>query len=159
MMRRSVILELENYRPELRGTDDFGLSLIASTCSDFVYVPEPLYRMRRHAHNMTNRKADMSYFHWLAQEQFRQRCPEAFARLPAGTVRQYMTEPVLGAVREAYWRRDPVGYRRLLRLAASLAPGDPEIQQLWRRRWLPMRALRAWDRMTATLRPSVPEAP
>lgn len=145
MMRRSTILKLGNYDPELRGTDDYGLSLVAATRCDFVYLNEPLYRMRRHAGNMTNRKANMAYFHWLAQEKFRLRCPEAFAGLPAESIRQYLIEPVLRTVKEAYWRREPVGYRRLLSLAVRLAPADPEIRQLWHRRWAPLSALRVWD--------------
>ena len=147
MMRKSVILKLGNYDPKLRGTDDFGLSLVASTRCDFVYLPEPLYRMRRHAGNMTNRKACMAYYHWLAQERFRQVCPDAFAQLPAESVQRYMVEPVLRTVREAYWHRESAGYQRLLRLAVELAPEDPEIRQLRRRRRWPMPALRVWDRV------------
>jgi len=147
MMRKSVIIKLGNYDPQLRGTDDFGLSLVASTRCHFVYLPEPLYRMRRHAGNMTNRKANMAYYHWLAQERFRKLCPDAFAQLPAESVRRYMVEPVLQTVKEAYWRRESVGYHKLLQLAVNLAPDDPEIQLLWRRRRWPMWALRTWDRL------------
>jgi len=147
MMRKSVILKLGNYDPRLRGTDDFCLSLVASTRCHFVYLPEPLYHVRRHAGNMTNRKADMAYYHWLAQERFRQLCPDAFAQLPAESVRHYMVEPVLRTVKEAYWRRESAGYRRLLQLAVELAPADPEIQRLWQRRKWPMWALRVWDRL------------
>jgi len=147
MMRKSLILKLGNYDPQLRGTDDFGLSLVASTRCHFVYLPEPLYRMRRHAGNMTNRKANMAYYHWLAQERFRQLCPDAFAQLPAESVRCSMVEPVLQTVKEAYWHRESAGYRRLLWLAIELAPEDPEIRQLWRRRKWPMWALRTWDRL------------
>ena len=145
MMRRLTILKLGNYDPQLRGTDDYGLSLIAATRCDFVYLPEPLYRMRRHAGNMTNRKANMTYFHWLAQDKFRRECPEEFARLSPETVRSYMIEPVLRTVHEAYWQRNSVGYRRLLNLAIQLAPQDAEIRRLWRRRWCPLQALRLWD--------------
>lgn len=145
MMRRNTILRLGNYDPALRGTDDYGLSLVAATRCDFVYLPEPLYRMRRHGGNMTNRKANMIYFHWLAQEKFRRRCPDDFARLPAESVHEYMIEPVLRTVREAYWRRESVGYRRLLALAVRLAPRDLEIRRLWQRRWCPMHALRMLD--------------
>jgi glycosyltransferase involved in cell wall biosynthesis len=145
MMRRATILKLGNYDPDLRGTDDYGLSLVAATRCDFVYLAEPLYRMRRHRGNMTNHKADMAYYHWLAQDKFRRCCPEAFAKLPAESIRRYMIEPVLRAVREAYWQREPEGYRQLLSLARRLAPEDPEIRRLWRRRWCPMPALRFWD--------------
>jgi glycosyltransferase involved in cell wall biosynthesis len=145
MMRRETILKLGNYDPALRGTDDYGLSLVAATRCDFVYLPEPLYRMRRHGGNMTNRKANMIYFHWLAQEKFRRQCPDDFAALPAESIREYMIEPVLRTVRETYWRRESVGYRRLLALAYRLAPQDPVIRMLWHRRWCPMSALRALD--------------
>ena len=148
MLRRSVILECGNYDPELFGTEDFGMSLIASTVCEFVYVPDPLYIMIQHPGNLTRRLSHMAYCHWLAQEKFRQRCPEAFSQLPAESVRKYMVEPVLRAVQEAYWRRDPMDYTRLLRLAIALAPDDPVIRRLWRRRRVPMAALRAWDRMT-----------
>jgi len=147
MLRRSVILELGNYDFDLIGTEDFYMSLAASTRCDFVYLPEPLYRMRRHPGNITNRKAHMAYHHWLAQERFRQMYPDAFAQLPAESVQSSMIEPVLRTVKEAYWRRESVGYRRLLKLAVELAPEDPEIQQLWRRRQWPMWALRMWDRL------------
>lgn len=147
MMRRSVILEMGNYDPQLRGTDDFGLSLVAATRCDFVYVPEPLYRIRRHASNMTHRRANMAFFHWLAQEKFRQRCPQEFARLPADLVRRAMIEPVLNVVREAYWHREPCGYLRLLALALKIAPESLDLHAFWRRRWWPMPALRLWDRM------------
>ncbi|HSW45209.1 MAG TPA: glycosyltransferase family 2 protein [Phycisphaerae bacterium] len=158
MMRRLTILKLGNYDPELRGTDDYGLSLVAATRCEFVHLPEPLYRMRRHDGNMTNRKANMAYYHWLAQEKFRLRCPEAFARLPAESIRRYMIEPVLRTVREAYWNREPIGYRRLLELATRLAPDDAEIQMLRRRRWWPMPALRAWDALRHSSRQPSPGA-
>ena len=145
MMRRLTILKLGNYDPELRGTDDYCMSLVAATRCEFVYIDEPLYRMRRHNSNMTNRKANMAYFHWLSQEKFRQSCPEAFAQLPSESVQKYMIEPVLQTVREAYWQRKPVGYRRLLNLAAQVAPNETDIQQFWRRRWWPMSMLRLWD--------------
>jgi hypothetical protein len=61
-----------------------------------------------------------------------------------------MHEPVVRAVKEAYWRRDSRCYRRLLRLATRLAPGDPDIRRLWRRCWLPMTALRLRDRLGPT---------
>jgi glycosyltransferase involved in cell wall biosynthesis len=145
MMRRQTILQLGNYDPALRGTDDYGLSLVAATRCDFVHLPQPLYRMRRHGGNMTNRRANMTYFHWLAQERFRRQCPDDFALLPTESIREFMVEPVLRAAREAYWQRESVGYRRLLALAARLAPHDPEIQVLWQRRWCPMSALRVLD--------------
>lgn len=149
MLRRSVILELGNYDPELFGTEDLGMSLIASTRCQFVYVPDPLYIMMQHTTNITRRRCHMAYFHWLAQEKFRRRCPEAFARIPAASVRKYMIEPVVQAVRAAYWRRESSGYRRLLRLAASIAPDDVDIRRLYGRRWIPMSALRFRDRVTA----------
>ena len=158
MMRRLTILKLGNYDPELRGTDDYALSLVAATRCDFVHVPEPLYRMRRHGGNMTNRKANMTYFHWLAQEKFRHKCPEAFTSLPAETIRKCMVEPVLKTVREVYWQRESLGYRRLLGLAVRLAPEDPEIRQLWRRRWWPMSALRLWDTLRHPRRQLAPGA-
>jgi len=55
--------------------------------------------------------------------------------------------PVLRTVKEAYWHRESVGYQKLLQLAVELAPMDPEIQLLWRRRKWPMWALRVWDRL------------
>lgn len=147
MLRRSVVLDLGNYDPDLIGTEDFGLSLIASTRCDFVHLPEPLYRIRRHEHNITNRTLHMAYHHWLAQERFRLRCPEAFARLPGPSVRRFMIEPVLRVVKEAYWRREGgAEYRQLLRLAVRLAPDDAEIRRLHRRRWCPMGLLRMRDR-------------
>ena len=63
MMRRSVILELGNYDPELFGAEDYHMSLLASTCCDFVHLPEPLYHRRRHADNVTNRASLMAYYH------------------------------------------------------------------------------------------------
>ncbi len=157
MLRRSVILELGNYNPDLFGTEDFGMSLLASTCCDFVYLPEPLYVMNQHSTNITRRRAHMAYVHWLAQDCFRRRCPEAFAALPAESVRQYMIEPVLRTVLDSYWRRDPADYQRLLRLAVTIAPHDPRIRQLWRRRRIPMRALRCWDRLNGVLHPALRE--
>lgn len=159
MLRRSVILELGNYDAELFGTEDYGMSLKASTCCSFTYLPEPLYRMRQHGGNLTGRSAHMAYMHWLAQETFRLRCPGAFAELPAESVRKSMIEPVLRAVKESYWRRDASGYLRLLRLAVALAPRDPEIRPLWRRRFCPMGLLRVWDRLGESLRPAAPETP
>ncbi len=50
--------------------------------------------------------------------------------LPPESVRHFMIEPVLRTVLDAYWRRDPADYARLLRLAASLAPDEPAIRQL-----------------------------
>ncbi len=152
MMRRRLILELGNYDDALAGTDDYCLSLVASTRCDFVHLPEPLYRIRRHGGNMTNRRAAMVYMHWLAQEHFRLRCPEAFASLPAESIRDFMVAPVLQAVAEAYWRREPAGYARLLRLARRIAPQDPLIEQFWRRRWVPLAALRLWDRFSGPRR-------
>lgn len=159
MMRRSVISELGNYDPDLIGTEDFGMSLVASTRCDFVYLPEPLYRMRRHTGNITNRKAHMAYHHWLAQERFRRKCPDAFAQLPAESVQQYMIEPILRTVKEAYWQRESDGYQRLLRLALALAFEDTEIQKLWRRRRVPMWALRAWDRLSRSVSHKRPFSP
>jgi len=158
MLRRSVIIELGNYNPDLFGTEDFGMSLLASTCCDFIHIPEPLYVMNQHTTNITRRRAHMAYCHWLAQDYFRQRCPKAFAALPAESVRQYMIEPVLRTVLDAYWRREPTDYQRLLRLAIAIAPHDPRIRQLWHRRLVPMKVLRWWDRLTASPRPAVPEA-
>jgi len=157
MLRRSVILELGNYQADLFGTEDFGMSLVASTCCDFVYVPEPLYIMNQHATNITRRRAHMAYVHWLAQDYFRRRCPEAFAALPAESVQKYMIEPVLRTVLDSYWRRESADYQRLLRLAVTIAPHDPRIRRLWKRRYVPMTVLRWWDRLTGTLRPVVGE--
>ncbi len=158
MLRREVILALGNYDPDLFGTEDFGMNLIASTCCEFVYLPEPLYRMRQHDNNITGRKAHMAYVHWLAQEKFRQRCPEAFGRLSADSVRQFMIEPVLRTVKEAYWRREAGDYRRLLKLAMQLDGKDPFIGKLWRRRFLPMSFLRLWDRLRHNPNTLAPEA-
>jgi glycosyltransferase involved in cell wall biosynthesis len=157
MLRRSVILELGNYNPALFGTEDFGMSLLASTCCEFVHLPEPLYVMNQHTTNITRRRAHMSYYHWLAQDYFRRRRPEAFAALPAETVQQCMVEPVLRTVVDAYWRREPADYPRLLRLARSIAPQDTRIRQLWRRRHIPMTALRWWDRVTGVFQPAIQE--
>jgi len=158
MLRRSVILELGNYNPDLFGTEDFGMSLVASTCCDFVYLPEPLYVMNQHATNITRRRAHMAYAHWLAQDYFRRRSPQAFAALPAESVQRCMVEPVLRAVLNAYRRRDPTDYQRLLQLAMKIAPQDRRIRQLWRRRRIPMRVLRCWDRLTGVLQPAIQEA-
>ncbi|MBI4578298.1 MAG: glycosyltransferase family 2 protein [Planctomycetes bacterium] len=151
MLRRSVILELGNYDPDLVGTEDFGMSLMAASCCEFVYLPEPLYRIRRHGNNLSSRPCHMAYMHWLAQERFRQRRPEAFARLAAESVRQYMVEPVLRVAKEAHYRRDSDAYRQLLALAHRLVPDDSEIRRMWRKRWIPMDVLRWWDRITAGL--------
>lgn len=148
MLRRDLIVELGNYDPDLIGTEDFGMSLMAASCCEFVYLPEPLYRIRKHDANLSSRLCHMAYMHWLAQERFRLRRPEAFARLPETSVRQYMIEPVLRAVRQAHYARNGRNYRRLLELAHRLAPDDPEIRRIWQKRWIPMQALRAWDRMT-----------
>lgn len=147
MLARSLILELGNYQPSLVGTEDYGMSLAASTRCDFVYIPQPLYRMRRHLTNITNRSSHMAYMHWLAQDDFRARFPAAFAELPAESVAEYMIEPVIRAAVSAYWRRDGRDYSRLLRLAVTIAPRHPDVQRLYRRRWLPLSALRWWDRM------------
>lgn len=149
MLRRSVILELGNYDPDLFGTEDFGMSLMAATCCEFVYIAEPLYHIRRHDSNLSGRPCHMAYMHWLAQERLRERRPEAFARLPVDTVHGCMVEPVIQAVKNAHWRRDSRDYRRLLKLAYRLAPSDPEIRRIWQKRWIPICALRAWDRMRA----------
>ncbi len=150
MMRRSMILKLGNYDPELRGTDDYAMSLAASTRCHFVYLPDPLYRIRWHSGNMSHHLAVKTYYHWLAQEKFGRRFPEAFATLPEESVRQYMIEPVLRVVREAYWRRESLGYRRLVELARRLAPDDPRMQIFYRRRHWPMSVLRGWDRLRGT---------
>jgi hypothetical protein len=94
----------------------------------------------------------MAYYHWLAQERFRQRFPELFAQIPDESVQRYMIEPVLHAVRDAYWRRDSDDYRRLLQLARQLAPDDPDIRHCWRRRRVPMSLLRVWDRLSPSPR-------
>jgi glycosyltransferase involved in cell wall biosynthesis len=148
MLRRSVILELGNYRSELFGTEDLGMSLVASTCCDFVYIEEPLYRIRRHDANITRRWSHMAVVHWLAQDYFRRQCPDAFEDLPEESVQQYMIDPVLQAARRAYWQREPRDYHRLLELAVSLAPEDSEIQRFLRRRHVPMWAMRLWDRVS-----------
>lgn len=157
MLRRSVILELGNYDAELLGAEDYHLSLRAATCCDFVYLPEPLYRIRRHSGSITHRKSIMTFCHWLAQDKFRRQFPEAFATLPADMVRRSMLEPVFRAVEDAYWRRDSDGYRQLLRLAMSLAHENTGtqteravIEKLWRRRWCPMALLRCLDRLRST---------
>lgn len=157
MISKALALELGNYNADLRGTDDFGLSLVASVFCDLVYVPEPLYRIRQHSANMTRRRARMAYYHWLAQDYFRQRCPRAFAALPAESIRDFMTGPVVRAVREAYWARCGDGYHQILKLAMELAPHEPDLREFWQRRWLPMRALRAWDKCTSLLRTARPE--
>jgi glycosyltransferase involved in cell wall biosynthesis len=160
MLARSTILALGNYDPDLWGTDDFYMSLAASTCCEFHYLPEPLYQIRRHATQMSNRRLKMVYHHWLAQERFRLRFPEAFAALPAESVRDYMVEPVLRNIREAYWRRNRDGYRPLLQLARTLAPDDPTTRTLWRRRWCPLFLLMCCDRLlsrAATERTSPPK--
>jgi glycosyltransferase involved in cell wall biosynthesis len=157
MLRRTVILELGNYDPDLFGTEDFGMSLMAASCCDFVYIPEPLYRIRRHGNNLSGRPCHMAYMHWLAQERFRERRPEAFAKLPAESVQQYMIEPVVRAVKDAHWRRDTEDYARLLKLAHQLAPHDSEIRRMWHKRWIPMGALRAWDRVGLGAQPAPAE--
>jgi hypothetical protein len=97
---------------------------------------------------MSHRKLRMVYNHWLAQERFRLRFPRAFGDLPGESVRRYMIEPVLQAVRAAYWQRNADGYRMLLKLARRLAPEDGGVAMLWRRRWCPLSALRLRDRLT-----------
>jgi glycosyltransferase involved in cell wall biosynthesis len=158
MLHRSVILELGNYDPDLIGTEDFGMSLLASTRCNFVHLPEPLYWMRRHNTNITHRLAHMAYMHWLAQEKFRLKCPHAFEALPDETVRQFMIEPVLRHLKEAYWRRDGRDYPRLLKLARRLAPADPDIDKLWQRRRIPMQLLRFYDRFNNKRRPKLRKA-
>ena len=158
MLRRSVILELGNYDPDLFGTEDFGMSLMAASCCEFIYLPEPLYRIRRHASNLSSRACHMAYAHWLAQEHFRQRRPEAFAQLPEQSVRQFMVEPVLRATKEAHYRRDAKDYAHLLRLAHRLAPHDPEIRRMWHKRCIPAGMLRTWDRLMLHLHAPAPEA-
>lgn len=153
MFRRQTVLDLGNYDPEMFTSGDYLLWMVASVRCDFVCVPEPLYRMRRHARNLTNRVCLKTWYHWLAQEKFRRCCPEAFAQLPAECVERCMRQPVLRAISEAYWRRDARDYGRLLRLARQLAPEDPQIRTLWRRRWWPMSALLIWDRLA--VRPRV----
>ena len=154
MMRRSVILELGNYDADLWDTEHFGLSLIAATRCEFVYLPEPLYRVRRPQMSLSSREINlpsqschMATMHWFARERFRLRCPEAFATLPPQSVQQYMIEPVVQAAKEAHHRRDTTNdYRRLLRLARQLAPLDTEIRYMWHQRWIPNRWWRMWDR-------------
>ena len=149
MAHRSTVLALGNYDPEVVMAGDYHLSLVASSRCTFACVPEPLYHIRRHAFNSTNRLSMKAYYHWLAQEKFRLACPEAFAELPAESIRTYMQEPVIRAVKEAYWRRDAHYYAPLLRLAIRLAPDDPELRLMARRRWIPMSLLRLHDRLTA----------
>lgn len=149
MARRETILRIGNYDPRIVMSGDYHLSLVASTRCEFACVPEPLYFIRRHATNSTNRLSMKTFYHWLAQERFREQCPEAFAALPADSIRQFMHEPVVRAVKEAYWRRDASHYVRLLRVAIRFAPNDPQIQVLWRRRWCPMSVLRCRDRLQA----------
>jgi len=159
MLRRSVILELGNYDPDLFGTEDLGMSLSASTRCEFVYLPEPLYVMIQHATNITRRRAHMAYFHWLAQERFRQNYPTFFEQLPDELVQHYMIDPVLRTVRDAYWQRNSADYSRLLHLAHQLAANDPTLQPMWQRRHIPMRVLRAWDRLRDTIRQPATETP
>lgn len=153
MLSRKVVLELGNYDADLFGTEDLGMSLQASTRCDFVHLPEPLYRIRRHTMNITNRSSHMAYMHWLAQERFRIACPQAFAELPAEVVQSAMIEPVIRALRQAYYQRDSRDYQRLLALAKGLVPYDPEVRRIWGRRHLPMACLRWWDRMARWLQP------
>ena len=157
MLRRDLVLELGNYEPALFGTEDLGMSLLAATCCDFVYLPEPLYLIRRHEGNLTNRACHMAYVHWLAQEQFRCKRPSEFASLPAESVRQFMIEPVIRAAKEAHWRREGRDSTRLLRLAVQLAPGDRELRRMWHKRFIPTSWLRAWDRLTVAPRRAVTE--
>lgn len=147
MLRRDMLLRLGNYDADMFGAEDYGMSLAASTCCDFVHIAEPLYRIRRHDGNVTRRRARMAYFHWLAQDRFRQQFPEAFSALPAEVIERCMIQPVLRAVEEAYWQREMDGYAALLRLAHRLRPDDRAVDRLWRRRMVPMTCLRAWDRL------------
>lgn len=149
MLRRSVLLALGNYDADQRASEDYALALRASVHCNFVHLPEVLYRRRRHGHNVTNRTGWMTWYHWRAQDLFRQRCPDAFAALPADVVQEAMIEPVLRAVTRAYWERSGDGYRRLLRLAHRIAPDDPRVAMLRRRRGIPMAALRLLDRVRA----------
>ncbi len=158
MLHRSVILELGNYDPDLIGTEDFGMSLLASTRCNFVHLPEPLYWMRRHDTNITHRQAHMAYMHWLAQEKFRLKCPHAFEALPRESVQQFMIEPVIRNLKEVYWRRDARDYGPLLKLAKQLAPQDPEIDKIWQRRHVPMSILRLYDRLNDKRRATMREA-
>lgn len=157
MLRRDLVLELGNYEPALFGTEDFGMSLLAATCCDFVYLPEPLYQIRRHEGNLTNRACHMAYMHWLAQEQFRCKRPDEFASLPAESVRQFMIEPVIRAAKEAHWRREGRDYKRLLRLAVELAPRDRELRRMWHKRFIPTSWLKAWDRLKVAPQRAVTE--
>lgn len=145
MWRRSVLLELGNYDADMRGSEDYLMSLLASVRCDFVYLDEPLYHRRRHTANVTNNRCLMAYYHWLAQDRFRRRCPQAFAELPGECIHRAMIQPVLRMARQAYWERQPRDYARLLRLALSLAPGDADLRMMWRRRVIPMGLLRLWD--------------
>jgi len=159
MLRKSLILKLGNFDADLFVSEDYSLWLRASTCCEFVYLPDVLYHIRRHDRNITHRLNYKAYSHWTAQDRFRHRHPEAFAQLPQDSIREYMVEPVLRAAREAYWRRDGQDYGRLIRLAYQLAPDDPQILRLWQRRRWPMAALRLWDRLTATPKLAVQETP
>lgn len=152
MLARSTILELGNYDAALSGTEDFGMSLAASTCCEFVYLPEPLYHVRRHATQLTSRRLRMVYYHWLAQEHFRLQFPAEFAALPAESISRFMIAPVLQATKEAYWQRNADGYATSLRLARQLAPADPVIRMLWRRRWFPLSLLKLYDRLAQNAR-------
>jgi hypothetical protein len=58
-----------------------------------------------------------------------------------------MIAPVLQATKEAYWQRNADGYATSLRLARQLAPEDPAIRTLWRRRWFPLSLLKLYDRL------------
>lgn len=147
MWRRSVLLELGNYDADMLGSEDYLMSLLASERCDFVYLDEPLYHRRRHAANVTNNRCLMAYFHWLAQDRFRRRCPRAFADIPDVCVDRAMVQPVLRIAKQAYWRRQSRDYPRLLRLAMSLAPDDGDLRMMWRRRAVPMSVLRMWDRL------------
>lgn len=55
MMRREIVMELGNYDPEIAMSGDYAFSLVASARCHFLCVPEPLYHIRRHAGNRTNR--------------------------------------------------------------------------------------------------------
>ncbi len=147
MWRRSVLLELGNYDADMRGSEDFLMSLLASTRCDFVHIDMPLYHRRRHEGNVTNRRAMMAYYHWLAQDRFRRRCPKSFARLGAELIHQHMTQPVIRAAKQAYWDRDMPRDVPLMPLAVSLAPEDTELVRMQKRAAIPPVVLRLWDRM------------
>jgi len=154
MMRRELILALGNFREDLPISEDYAMWLAASTCADFVHLPEPLYHITRHAGNITARPGLRALCHFKAQEGFRRAFPEAFNALPAESIRRCMVEPVLAAARQAWWRRDERDGPALLDLAARLAPQDRQIRRLRRLARLPMGVVRLWDRLAGQAVPA-----